>query len=575
MARHGTDVARGFQPRGRGPDRAALLLLVILLISAPMRADSDSAPAWLDEYRAPATRLINEAMRDHFAWNRLAVLTDTIGHRLSGSPQLDRAINWAVTEMKRDGLENVHTEKVMVPKWVRGAESAEVISPSRQPLAMLGLGDSVGTPRDGIEAGVIVVHGFEELEAHASELRGRIVLLNVAFTNYAETSRYRRDGASRAARHGAVAVLVRSIGPDGLRLPHTGALDYAADVPRIPAAALSAEDADLLERMTLRGEKISVRLKMEAHASGLRGRIVLLNVPFTNYAETSRYRRNGASRAAVHGAVAMLVRSIGPDGLRLPHTGALDYAAGVPRIPAAALSGEDADLLERMTLRGDKVVVRLKMDAHAEPDVESANVIGELRGREQPDEIVVVSGHLDSWDVGAGATDDGGGCVVSWEALRVMKKLAMRPRRTVRVVLWTNEENGGRGGLAYRDQHRAELSKHVAMIEADNGVFRPLGFGVSGSESARQTITAIASLLAPIGASAVVAGGDGADITPSLREGHIPGLSLDVDGSKYFLIHHTVADTIDKIDPAEMAKCAAAMTVMAYVIADSPARLWQ
>ena len=473
MARPQTDVARGFQPRGRGPERAALLAL---FLAGAVGLHADSPPAWLDEYRAPATRLINEATRDHFAWNRLAVLTDTIGNRLSGSPQLDRAINWAVTEMKRDGLENVHTEKVMVPKWVRGAESAEVVSPSRQPLAMLGLGDSVGTPRDGIEAGVIIVHGFEELEAHAS---------------------------------------------------------------------------------------------------GLRGRIVLLNVPFTNYAETSRYRRDGASRAAVHGAVAMLVRSIGPDGLRLPHTGALDYAAGVPRIPAAALSGEDADLLERMTLRGDKVVVRLKMDAHAEPDVESANVIGELRGREQPDEIVVVSGHLDSWDVGAGATDDGGGCVVSWEALRVMKKLAMRPRRTVRVVLWTNEENGGRGGLAYRDQHRAELSKHVAMIEADNGVFRPLGFGVSGSESARQTITAIASLLAPIGASAVVAGGDGADITPSLREGHIPGLSLDVDGSKYFLIHHTVADTIDKIDPAEMAKCAAAMTVMAYVIADSPARLWQ
>jgi carboxypeptidase Q len=447
--------------------RAALLVGV--LVASPLRADN--ASSWINEYQAPATRLINEATRDQFAWNRLAVLTDTIGHRLSGSPQLDRAIEWAAAEMKRDGLENVHTEKVLVPKWVRGSERADIVSPWRRPLAMLGLGDSVGTPRDGVEAPVAVVHGFEELEAHAGSLRGRIVLLNVAFTNYAESSRYRRAGASRAARHGAVAVLVRSIGPDGFRLPHTGSVDYAA---------------------------------------------------------------------------------------------------GVPRIPAAAVSSEDADLLERMNARGEKVVVRLKMDAHTAPDAESANVVGELRGHERPDEVVVVGGHLDSWDVGAGATDDGGGCVVAMEALRIMKKLGLRPRRTVRVVLWTNEENGGRGGIAYRDRHRDELGRHIAMIESDNGVFRPLGFGVAGTDAMRQTVATIASLLAPIGASEVTSGGDGADIAPSLREGHMPGLSLEVDGAKYFAIHHTQADTVDKIDPAEMAKCAAAMAVMAYVIADAP-----
>jgi len=452
---------------------AGLAAILLVLVPVPMVA-ADGTPGWVDEYHAPAARLITEATRDHFAWNRLAVLTDSIGHRLSGSPQLHRAIAWAAAEMKRDGLENVHTEKVMVPRWVRGAESAEIVRPARQPLAMLGLGDSVGTPRDGIEAEVVIVHGFEELEAHAADLRGRIVLLNVAYTNYLESSRYRRAGAARAARHGAVALLVRSIGPDGLRLPHTGALDYAA---------------------------------------------------------------------------------------------------GVPRIPGAAIASEDADLIERMATRGDKVVVRLKMDAHAEPDVESANVVGELRGRERPDEIVVVSGHLDSWDVGAGATDDGGGCIVAWEALRVMKKLGLRPRRTVRVVLWTNEENGGRGGLAYRDRHRDELGRHVAMIEADNGVFRPLGFGVNGSDTARQTIAAVAALLEPIGASAIVRGGDGADIAPSAREAHIPALSLDVDSSKYFFIHHTQADTVDKIDPDEMARCAAAMTVMAYVLADTPDRI--
>jgi carboxypeptidase Q len=312
---------------------------------------------------------------------------------------------------------------------------------------------------------------------------------------------------------------------------------------------------------------------LEAHAAGARGRIVLFNVPFTSYAETSRYRWNGASRAARLGASAMLIRSVGPNGLRLPHTGGLTYAADAPRIPAAAISSEDADRLQRLSERGDDVVVRLRMDARIEPDVESANVVGELRGREKPEEVVVVSGHLDSWDVGAGATDDGGGCVVSWEALRIMKKLNLRPRRTVRVVLWTNEENGGRGGTSYRDQHRAELASHVLMMESDNGVFRPLGFGFTGSDAARRTVTAIATLLSGLAASDIVAGGDGADITPSVRAGRIPGMSLEVDTSQYFQIHHTQADTVDKIDPVEMAKCAAAVTVMAYVVADLPFRL--
>jgi carboxypeptidase Q len=269
----------------------------------------------------------------------------------------------------------------------------------------------------------------------------------------------------------------------------------------------------------------------------------------------------------------MLIRSVGPNGLRLPHTGGLTYAADASRIPAAAISSEDADRLQRMSERDDRVVVRLRMDARIEPDVESANVVGEIRGREKPEEVVVVGGHLDSWDVGSGASDDGGGCVVSWEALRIMKKLNLRPRRTVRVVLWTNEENGGRGGLAYRDLHRAELANHVLMMESDNGVSRPLGFGFTGSDAARRTVTAVATLLSGLAASDVVAGGEGADITPSVRAGRIPGMSLEVDTSQYFQIHHTQADTVDKIDPIGMAKCAAAVTVMAYVVADLPFRL--
>jgi len=455
------------------------LLLATGLNAEPAPAAHTAAAApgvhWLEPYRDPASRLIGEALGSTFAWERLAVLTDTIGNRLSGTAALDRAIQWAVAEMTKDGLENVHAERVMVPKWVRGTESADIVEPVRHSIVMLGLGDSVGTPTsDGVQAEVLVVHSFEELDANAAAARGKIVLFNVAFTNYGETVRYRSAGPSRAARHGAVAALVRAVGPSGLRTPHTGALQYTPDTPKIPAAAISSEDADRLQRMTD---------------------------------------------------------------------------------------------------RGTHVVVRLKMEAHFDADAPSANVVGEIRGREKPDEIVVVSGHLDSWDVGAGATDDGGGCVVTWEALRIMKKLNLRPRRTVRVVLWTNEENGGRGGLAYRDQHRAELAKHVLMLESDGGVFRPLGFGFSGNDRGRETVKAIASLLTGIAADQISPGGGGADIGPSMQEGRVPGMSLDVDGSKYFLIHHTPADTIDKIDPVEMAKCAAAVAVMAYVVADLPQRL--
>src|SRR5262249_26519845 len=196
----------------------------------------------------------------------------------------------------------------------------------------------------------------------------------------------------------------------------------------------------------------------------------------------------------------------------------------------------------------------------------AGSVGGQMRGRALPDEVVVVGGHLDSGDVGAGAPDDGGGCVVTWEALRLMKRLNLRPRRTVRLVLWTNEENGGRGGLAYRDRHRPGLGKNVLMVGSDSGGSRPVGFWVTGRDRARQTGTAVARLLRNIGADRIGPTGSGADIAPSVQEGKIASMALDVDTSRYFTVHHTMADTIDKIDPAEMARCAAAVAVMAYVV---------
>jgi len=434
------------------------------------------APAWLDSYREPASRLVGAALADTAAWNRLAELTDTFGHRLAGSKALEDAIAWALAEMKRDGLENVRGEKVLVPHWVRGRERAELVAPVRHSLVMLGLGNSVGTPPEGIEAEAIVVRNFDELDARGAALKGKIVVFNV---------------------------------------------------------------------------------------------------PWTNYGETVRYRSSGASRAAGHGAVGMLLRSVGQPGLRTPHTGALSYLPDQPRIPAAAITNEDADRLQRLQDRGQKLVVRLVMEARMLPDGESANVIGELVGRERPEEVVVLGCHIDSWDVGTGATDDGGGCVASWEAVRLMKRLGLRPRRTVRAVLFTNEENGLRGGLAYRDQHTSELPNHVLMIETDGGVFRPLGFGFSGNDSARATVKAVASLLSGIGATRVGASGGGADIGPSVQAGKVPSMSLDVDSALYFTIHHTEADTIDKIEPTDIARCVAALAVMGYVVADLPTRLGQ
>lgn len=437
-------------------------------------ADAQSTPGWINAYRDTAARLIKAATADDFAWQRLAEITDTYGNRLSGSENLGRAIAWAAETMKKDGLDNVHTEKVMVPKWTRGRESAEIVDPPRHPLTILGLGGSVATPPGGLEAEVLVVESFNELRMRAADAKGRIVLFNEPFTNYADTVSYRTGSARAAAQAGAVAVLVRAVGPVGLRTPHTGSVQYQADLPAIPAAALS---------------------------------------------------------------------------------------------------GEDANRIARLSARGRKVRVHLSLDGHSEGDVESANVVAEIRGREKPDEVVVLGGHIDSWDVGAGASDDGVGCVVTWEALRLMKKLGIQPRRTVRLVLWTNEENGTRGAAAYAEKYASTAMNHVFALEADSGVFEPARFGFSGSLAARNVIRDITSLLAPLNLADTISGGGGADIDPIAQAGRVPTMAYMGDPTRYFTIHHTPADTVERIAPEEVAKGAAAIAVVTYVIAEMPDRL--
>ncbi|HEX6643110.1 MAG TPA: M28 family metallopeptidase [Gemmatimonadales bacterium] len=449
--------------------RLARTTLALLLALVP-GAVAAQGRTIADAYRADADRIIDAALGDSAAWQKLARLTDTFGPRLSGSESLERAIDWILAEMRREGLDAVRGEPVLVPHWVRGDESAELTSPRRQPLAMLGLGMSVATPPEGIEAPVLVVSSFDELDRRAADARGKIVVYDVPFTNYGETVRYRTAGASAAARHGAVAALVRSVGPVSLYTPHTGTMSYDTTAPRIPAAAITVEDAMLLHRLQDRGE-------------------------------TAR--------------------------------------------------------------------VRLRMGARTLPDAQSRNVVAEVRGSERPEEVVVLGGHIDSWDVGQGAMDDGAGCVVAWEAVRLIRKLGLTPRRTIRVVLWTNEENGLRGGTAYRDAHRDAVDRHVLAIESDNGVFTPSGFGFTGSEEARARVAEIATLLRRIGADTISAGGGGADIGPLMQLG-VPGMSPSVDGSRYFWYHHSHADTIDKLDPRDMGLVTAALAVMAYVVADLP-----
>jgi carboxypeptidase Q len=229
-------------------------------------------------------------------------------------------------------------------------------------------------------------------------------------------------------------------------------------------------------------------------------------------------------------------------------------------------------MIARFAARGEKVVVKLHMSAQTLPDVQSRNVMGEIRGSQFPDEVIVMGGHIDSWDVGRGAMDDAGGVVAAWEALRVLKRLGLTPKRTIRVVGWTNEENGMRGGNAYRDAHRAELDNHILAIESDGGVFKPLGFGFTGPDAAFATLGQIGQLLQRVGSGRITKGGGGADIGPIMALG-VPGMGLNVDDTRYFWYHHTDADTVDKLDPREVAMCVATLAVMAYVVADMPERL--
>lgn len=470
--------------------RIMSVMLTFIFFISPLVAGQQRAefPAELIE---ELRRLQQAALADDYAYRQTAHLCNNIGPRLSGSPQAEHSVKYVAEEMRRLGLE-VRLERVMVPRWVRGEETAALVEfPGQAPatthkIVLTALGGSVATPAEGITAEVVVARSFEHLQSLGREkVAGRIVL----FT-------YRFD---------------KQMAEQGL-----------------------AGDA---------------------------------------YLQAVGYRGAGASAAARMGAVASLIRSVGGADFRLPHTGSLRYAEDAPRIPAAALASEDADLIAYLADQG-RVRMRLKLTPQTLADTESHNVIADIRGSERPEEIVIVSGHLDSWDLGTGALDDAVGVAVAMQTAQLIKKLGLRPRRTIRVIAWMNEENGLRGGQTYFENHSSQIANHFAAIESDLGAGHPTGFNAHLDPKAQPLLQPIADVLASSGAGIIkfVTNNVGADISP-LENAGVPGFSPLQDTRTYFNYHHTAADTFDKVNPRHLAENAAVISVLTYALANLPGRL--
>lgn len=418
------------------------------------------------------------AINSSVSYETLAHLTDEIGPRLSGSSNAARAVDWTAKRFHSWGID-ARQEKVMVPHWVRGAESARLVAPHDQPLVVTTLGGSAATPPGGIVADVVEATSFEQLAILGRDaLAGRIVFLNRPM------------------------------------------------------------DMDLVRA----------------------GR------SFEAYRKAQEFRTNGADAAAPYGARAVIIRSVGSDSLRTPHTGSVKYEGKAKRIPAAALTAEDALLVHRLLASGDHVRMQLVLRSRTLPDVESANVIAEITGTEHPEEIVLIGAHLDSWDLGTGAIDDGAGVAMVMDTLRLIHELGLRPKRTIRAVLFMNEENGGRGGKQYFADHRRE--KHVAAIETDAGAAAPRGFLTTLSGHALSAFESHAQVLERVGAAKFeTTGHTGAD-TASLIDAGVPGFGLVPDPRHYFDYHHSPADTLDKVDPHELAQDTAALAGLAWILAN-------
>jgi Zn-dependent M28 family amino/carboxypeptidase len=314
-------------------------------------------------------------------------------------------------------------------------------------------------------------------------------------------------------------------------------------------------------------------------AGAVKGKILLFNHKFDKelaatgnggmaYGGGVVYRGAGPIAGAAVGAVAVLVRSVGGADYRLPHTGLTEYSDKVTKIPAAAVTAEDADLLKNLTAQGP-VKLHLTLTPQTLPDADSFNVIADWKGTEHPEQVVVVSGHLDSWDLGTGAIDDGAGVVVSMQAIHLLKELGIHPRRTVRFIAWMSEEEGSQGAAQYMVDHKADFANHMGAIESDLGADHPTGIYYAGKPALGQWLRPVAQVLDAIGAATLDASPETGEDIGGLTENGVPSFAPVQDSRFYFNYHHTAADTFDKVDPRHLGENAAVVTVLAYALADS------
>src|SRR5712691_9211686 len=453
--------------------------------ATPTPSPTATPAVFSEQTLADLKRLQQAALSSDYAYRQVAHLADNIGPRLTGSAQAAKAVDYLASELKAIGCD-VQLEKVMVPHWVRGEETATLVQWPGQventthKIVLTALGASVATSSEGMTAEVVAVKNFDELKAMLRDkIAGKIVLFNYPFDKriaaegrggeaYGEAVIYRSDGPSAAARQGAVACLIRSVGGADYRLPHTGLTDYAKDAPKIPAGAVTAEDADLIANL-------------------------------------------------------------------------------VPQGP---------------------VKIKLVLTPQTLPDVESANVIADIKGSAHPEQVIIVSGHLDSWDLGTGAIDDGAGVAVSMEAANLIQKLHLKPKRTIRVIAWMNEENGEAGSKQYAKDHEKQISNHFAAMETDSGAGHPVGVNIKANPEVKKMFAPIAKILQESGAGILdLVEHCGADIEPLEKVG-VPAFSPIQDNRFYFNYHHTAADTLDKIVPKELAENSAVVAVAAYALAN-------
>ncbi|MFN3781691.1 MAG: M20/M25/M40 family metallo-hydrolase, partial [Candidatus Kapaibacteriota bacterium] len=401
-------------------------------------------------------------------WNTLAELCDNFGPRLSGSTNLENALDWIESKLRQEGYDSVWSEEVMVPKWVRVHEDCEMIYPRRKIMPISAFGGSISTPEEGLIAEVLVVRDFEELEKNKSLAKGRIVVFNPPYEGYGKTVQYRWLGAVKAAECGAVAALCRPVTPMSMNNPHTGVMHYEDTIPKIPFASLTEEDVLLLQRFQNRGITPKLFLKIETRDEG--------------------------------------------------------------KSP-------------------------------------SRNLIAEIRGATFPQEIIAFGGHIDSWDVGSGAQDDASGCIASWYVLKVLKQLGIRPKRTLRLVFWVNEENGTEGGKRYAELHKNE--NHKLLFEFDSGAFPPERIGFSGPDSIWNSVLMFQKFLTKFYPNLKIQkGGGGVDISPMMKLGY-PGASLGTnDSGYYFWYHHSHTDTPDKVEPDALNDCIAVMAMFLYLYSE-------